>query len=511
MGLIESNKPTYRSSSGRPASDTWFRNWILGFSCALIVTTAWSLASPVGSAPDSAFHLASIWCSDTASLGSCPIIETIPDHERAYLPVELIYPSCFQPLPNGSTACEIGLSDHGLASVRPNQLTNLNPSGFYSALGAVAGEPINQRVVLMRTLSGAFAVTLISLSALLLHARERARFIFIATAMHIPLGLFFAASINSSGAATAAVISAVPLGLRLQRARGAAELLALVSGSFLLIWIATGIRKETYLFVALIITTLIAPRIIDLYRRAQRRGMVRIGLIVTCMVAFSQLSGTIGFIRAVLRGFLRSSPESEIGVGLILNNGIGVFLLWTAAVGGGAPKDVAGLGQLDVAVSPLVPALVVTAIVLTIFRSQRETVQRSWIPAFALIWVAWLLPFWTLTVSGLHVGEQLQPRYILPILAAGVILAALGETPSDAKWRPIGRFELISLVVAHSLALQAVISHYSFRGSTLGAKLRATPAWEWSVIDPRMNWVVGTFAFAVFASTLRSAGKHDIY
>jgi len=482
------------------------RPWLTGSVAALLVITAWSLASPIGSVQDSQFHLASLWCSDSAPNSACPIKENIPGQPRAYLPAELIYPSCFNLLPNRTSACTAGVIESGVASARPNQLGNLNPDGFYNAVGGLAGAPVQSRVVLMRIMSGTFSMAVIGLSALLLRPNERRVFLFLALVMQVPLGLFLAGSVNSSGASTAVVIAAVPVGLRLQRANQKENFLSPIAGAVVLFVAANELRKETTLFVALVLLSLTAHRITQIIRASRRNLAVVGGLIVAFVMSLGRGTGIADLIRAGTNGFLRSNVDVDISASLVLENAIGTFLLWFASIGGHSPSDVAGLGTAGVAVPLLTPLLLIAVLVSAVIRAHRCMSGVDAIAPVMLLGLAWLLPFWTLTVSGLRVGEQVQPRYILPLLATGVIVACLRDAPIPL-WAPrIGPLELGGVSIAHSLALAGLISHYSFNGinsASISAIFSETPTWRWSSTSPALVWMAGTVAFTILSRSLQ--------
>ena len=482
------------------------RAWLTGSVASLLVVTAWSLASPIGSGPDSAFHLSSVWCAGSAPATGCPIEEIIPGHPRARLPTALVFPSCYNRLPDGSPACAVGIRESGTSSARPNQVRNIYPDGFYNALGVLAGEPVQSRVVLMRMMSGAFSITVIGLSSLLLCQKERRRFLFLALAMHVPLGLFLAASINPSGVSLAVVIAAVPPGLRFQRSEHKKDLWPPAAWSTLLLLVATTLRPDTALFVALVLLSITADRLVQLIISG-RRGPVIVGGLLVAFVATAYSSTDFAdVIRSGIRGALRADVNTDITLSLIINNSVGVFLLWFAGIGGWAPSDVAGLGELDVGVPRLVPLLVLAVIIARAGHARRATPFTRFSAPSTLLALAWLIPFWTLTVSGLKVGEQVQPRYILHLVAGAITVVGLPATPPTHWIREVSRLELCGLSIAHSLALAALISHYSFNGingASLSAIFSETPTWRWSSTSPALVWMAGTVAFTILSRSLQ--------
>lgn len=407
------------------------------------------------------------------------------------------------------TACAAGVNSSGTVATTSNQLSNLNPSGFYSALGFLAGQPVEGHVVLMRVVAGCVSALLIGCSAILLRREERRRFLLLALIVHVPLGLFFMASVNASGAALAVVIAAVPVGVRLNRALGWVESTGLLVGAALLLAAAANLRKEAPVLVLSVLLALAGQRLVRSVTRSRRTAVLGLSLVTTSAIALLQVSNILELIRAGLNGVLRVNGEGTLTVELVLTNAIGVFLLWFAGFGGWSPADVAGLGLMDVV--PPWPTTLVTGGVLVLLLHEARRSSRS-VPlgsSISLLGLAWLLPFWTLTVSGLRVGEQLQPRYVLPILAAGVIAASLCQpSPRDGRsWRHT--YITASLSLAHLLALGGVVLHYSYGPGPVIALLSTEPSWRWTATHPLIALAAGAIAFTVLVRTLSSGTAHQ--
>lgn len=474
----------------------------------VVLIAAWSVASPVGSVPDSSFHLASIWCSGSAPPDDCPIAESIPGQPCAYLPSSLTYPTCFSQLPDGTRQCTANINHQESVSAKPNQLVGLNPPGFYSALGLHSGQPVEGRVVLMRITSGCFSALLIACSSMLLYREERRRFLLVALITHLPLGLFLAASVNSSGVTLAIVVAAVPFGVRLSRATRRNEWVALLAGVTLLLGAATNLRKESPILVLVVLLTLPAQRIARAFTRSRRTFVFGVSLTFVSAATLIQISDGARIVGAFLDGFLRNQGAGALSVDLVLTNAIGVPLLWFAAFGGWAPSDVAGLGLLDV-VPPWPTALITGGAIAVLLRDTTRCPRSiSFVSSTTLLGLSWLVPFRTLTISGLKVGEQLQPRYVLPLLASGIIAATLSQ-PSETPTHSLAMAYISpALTFAHFLALSGVVLHYSYDQQPTIAFFTEIPNWRWTTTHPVVTVIAGTVAFAVLAHLLVH-GKHS--
>lgn len=484
---------------------------LTGGVAVIVLVTAWSVASPIGSVPDSAFHLASIWCSHSGPPTGCPIVETIPDQPRAYLPTSLIYPTCFSELPDGTPACTAGITVEGSTSTKPNQLVNLNPSGFYSALGLLAGQPLEGRVVLMRMMSGCFSALLIASSALLLHREERRRFLLVALITHLPLGLFLASSVNSSGTALAVVIAAIPVGVRLNRAVRQVEMVAVLAGAMLLFAIAMNVRKDSPPLVLAVLLAMTAERIVDAVRRSARISVIGLSFILASAAALMTVTDSVGIIRTYVYGALRPQGAGSLTLEIVLQNAIGVPLLWFASLGGWAPSDVAGLGLMDI-VPPWPTALLTGSVLIVLLRdAKRSSRSIPLVSSTCLLGLSWIVPFWTLTISGLRVGEQVQPRYVLPLLASGVISATLCQSSVALRNALFAPLITASLALTHFLALGSTVLHYSYSQHSMTTFLTEEPSWHWNATPPLVVVFAGSIAFATLIHSLTSVSKRHSF
>jgi hypothetical protein len=410
-------------------------------------------------------------------------------------------------LPDGTTACTVGITVEGSASTKPNQLTNLNPGGFYSALGLLAGQPIEGRVILMRMMSGCFSALLIASSAFLLHRKERRRFLLVALITHLPLGLFLATSVNSSGTALAVVIAAIPVGVRLNRAESRVEFVAVLAGVVLLVAIAMNVRRDSPPLVLAVLLSMTAERIVDAVRRNARISVIGLSFTVASAVALMQVTDSVGIIRTYVGGALRPQGAGSLTLEVVLQNAIGVPLLWFASLGGWAPSDVAGLGLLDV-VPPWPTALVTGSVFIVLLRdAKRSSRSIPLVSSICLLGLSWIVPFWTLTISGLRVGEQLQPRYVLPLLASGVITATLCHPSVALRNALVAPLITALLTLTHFLALSSTVLHYSYSQNSITAFFTEEPSWRWNATPPLIVLLAGSIAFAILAGSLVSESK----
>jgi hypothetical protein len=125
--------------------------------------------------------------------------------------------------------------------------------------------------------------------------------------------------------------------------------------------------------------------------------------------------------------------------------------------------------------------------------------------AVAVAFVAVLIPAiptWIAVTGGSAAGQDLQPRYIYPlmIVLAGVSLVQRFRTSSFSlsawqRW-------LIVLVLAgtQSLALHVNMRRYISGNDVSAINLDHGREWWWdTAADPNAVWIAGTIAFAILA------------
>jgi len=114
------------------------------------------------------------------------------------------------------------------------------------------------------------------------------------------------------------------------------------------------------------------------------------------------------------------------------------------------------------------------------------------------------IPLYLLQISRNVVGENLQPRYLLPLVPALLGLALSGRGGDDAVRPTRGQAVLAYalLVIAQSMALHATMRRF-VTGSDVGVfNLEPTEWWWNSAPSPMVVWALGTGAFAVLATAV---------
>lgn len=180
--------------------------------------------------------------------------------------------------------------------------------------------------------------------------------------------------------------------------------------------------------------------------------------------------------------------------------------LWAGALG------TWGLGWLDTAMPAIVSFGGIVAFVGIVFVGLSRLSHRK---AAALLLVAlalWLLPTYVL-VRGLNeVGQNVQPRYLLPLMILFAGLAVFDVGPGQFRLTRAQLYPIVGLLaVGESVALYMNMRRYITGTGSHGISLDANIEWWWNiVISPMTVWVIGSVAFAALLIILvREMSKID--
>ncbi len=147
------------------------------------------------------------------------------------------------------------------------------------------------------------------------------------------------------------------------------------------------------------------------------------------------------------------------------------------------------------------------------FAGLRQVDRRKAIGIAGVALMLWLLPTYVLVRGGNVVGENVQPRYLLPLIVIAGVLAmmpARGEAfrPSWLQLTIAGGV----LAVAEAFALHVNIRRYVTGNDVNGWNLDAGAEWWWDLpFSPMAVWVIGALAFAGLLALLgREVVKTDV-
>jgi hypothetical protein len=163
-----------------------------------------------------------------------------------------------------------------------------------------------------------------------------------------------------------------------------------------------------------------------------------------------------------------------------------------------------GLGWLDTVVPPgaavLSAAAAFSLVVLSATSYWRSKAVAVGLVAAVLV----ILPLWILQGGGNLVGENVQPRYLLPLVTVLLGLSLMtrdGDRPWTLGW-PRTSLLVLAVAAANALSLQAEIRRYVTGNDVSSLRLDQGVEWWWGIsIGPMAAWVMGSLAgLALFAA-----------
>lgn len=482
--------PSRRRPDERRARWNSFTLVVIGAVALVALGAAWSLASPIGASPDDDFHLATIWC-DTGNSDFCRKTGgEIGDGIRRVLVIPEAGPgiACYAFRPTVSASCQAGIEDQ--AELVPGRANDgLYPGGFHRLMSLFASEVIGRSVLIMRMASWLLAAGLLVAAAALAHADLRRAFSIALLTTVVPLGMFLFASNNPSGLAVAAVAAywcaaqAYMGAVRRDRAWTVAVVMVIAIASL----VALASRSDSGLYLG--VASLAAWISTGGYRRALwRRSVLLVGV---C------LAGALGTLTG------RQAQAAAEGLGADTERTLGVVLFENAME---LPRLVFGslgtfgLGWLDTALPGLVSTFMLLALGGAVVVGMGVASREKCVALAAVTISLVAIPMAVLAADGNLVGENVQPRYVLPLLPVlvGTALIAPRDRPGIV-WRKGQALLIAALVVlAHSAALHTNIRRYVTGVDVRGLDLGAQAEWWWGKgPGPLATWLIGSIAFAV--------------
>lgn len=403
----------------------------LGAGLLLFLTLgAWSLASPVGAAPDDDFHLASIWCGSGERDGLC---EPGSSDRTRRVPEKIVFAVCYAYSETTTAACQ---GDHyldpGFTLVETDRLNTGNqyPSGFYFWASLLAGDNLAVSTIAIRLLGSALFSILTVGTWWLLPARLRFTLAGSIALTFVPVGAFFLASVNPSSWAFTSAALLVPALLGYFQASGWRRA-ALGGVAALAVLLGIGSRGDSAAYAvvgilaALVLSFRASPRFVAL-------ATLPAALLVAGVLAFFGAGQTGLALGGDMAG--EAGPENPTSKpALALLNLLSLPRLYEGVFGAGW-----GLGWLDTMLPAIVSGIGVFLCAGVLFAS---LARLSWRRAVALAGVtaaAVVVPTVILVQSGAVVGQEVQPRYVLPLLTMLLAAAVAPEAVTADGERAVG-------------------------------------------------------------------------
>jgi hypothetical protein len=215
-------------------------------------------------------------------------------------------------------------------------------------------------------------------------------------------------------------------------------------------------------------------------------------LVITSVISYflgSTARSVISGAGLSFQGIDRPAPNLLANLTQIPELWAGVFGTW-------------GLGWLDTPMPAIVWFSTLSIYVGLVFLAISAFSLKQSIALSLSLLALTAVPMFILTTSGLYVGEQVQPRYLLPLLVFAVFTAVYRNKDQEGLQLSKGQLFLAAgaLTIAHAVALHTNLRRYITGLDVSGANLETLIEWWWTdlPISPNTVFILGSLAFALF-------------
>lgn len=472
---------------------------------AMTVLLGWTVASPVGASPDDDYHMTSIWCAGEGRSSLC-----VPASDPLTRDVPEVFSDepCFARFEEVSASCQFeGIREIDFVETDRGNFRGQYPPVFYGAMSLMASDDIEASIIAMRAVNSLLFVTLLTVIALALPARDRWPIVLTGLVTLVPLGVFLVASVNPSSWTITGVMAAWFATLGWMRESRPGRMWMLGSTATIGVVMASGARADgaVYAAFAVVIAVLVSLR--------REPGMVaRIALPVALLIITAISILTTRQLGTAAQGFT-NKPDESVAETLVpvpvpgsdavvdpsmndwlsaaVANTLQLPALW-AGVFGSWP-----LGWLDTPMPAIVSVGSGAVFLVAVFIGFSAMGWRKALALIAVVGALWFIPVWTLTQGGHSVGEQVQPRYILPLI---ILAAAFSFIPHATRTIVLSRAQAVVIAAVLAITLPTALFITMRRFVTGldedGANLSAGAEWWWgSAIGPTAAWLLVSLAW----------------
>jgi hypothetical protein len=378
---------------------------------------------------------------------------------------------------------------------RDRDFSNLDhqyPPWYYRFMYLIATPFPAQSVMIIRA-ANVFLVLGILFATILLSRRSmRQALVGTAITASVPLGIFITASVNPSAWALISVTTvwAALVGAVEEQSRKRKLALLAIAALAAFMALAARIDAAAYVAIALICVPLCSPTAFKLVKRFWVFGVVAVG--VAGVLGFALRSSTTQWGMVAPR---RITANHDALV-LLFQNTTEISQMWTGAMGGW------GLGQIDVLLPSIVPALVVPVFLFLVLTGIKATPKGKWAALAVSLGVIIAFPLITLQARMLHIGEMVQPRYMLPMIFLFGAIAILQSVRSGGIRLGSGQRYVLTgmLAIAQAVALHFTIRRYVSGTDVIDWNLNVVVEWWPSyLLSPMTTWMIVTIAFVILA------------
>ena len=469
---------------------------LLTFAALFFALGAWVYASPVGSDPDSSFHLTTIWCADGTKPNICQD-EKVLYLENVYsvaVPLGVVLANgCAPGTPGQSANCVNDiLANKDFSYTKNYDSYGLYPKGYYWLANKLVSENVANSVLRIRFMNLLIFLFLIT-SANVLLAKNLRRGLNIALLVTlVPLGLFLIMSTNPSswaltGNSTYWVFLYSFLTLEKSYRQKLSGVLAVVSAG-----VAMLARADSAAFIVLTSVVVILAcisRCTELRKQIYYRALLPV---IICIPAWNIFSGTaqgqVAFSGFAPGNFGRDHLATTLwNITRLPGLFAGIF---------GYPSAGGGLGWLDTAMPEIVVfgGVVVLGIVVSTFLVFRTYFEATVITGFALMVCA--IPLSILYRDTAIISENFQSRYILPLLFPVIGLIVSRGDVSRRMRTSIRSLIILLSTMGYLVAMHTTIRRYVTGNDVMDWNLNRAKEWWWTdAFSPMTILWCGTISF----------------
>lgn len=483
------------TSLGRKLKQAWPLVAVVGL---LLTLLSWGFASPVGSSPDEDHHLVSIWCANGGLEKMCS--EGATSGERV-VNEALVRSACFAGKPSSSASCQlkekIFETTTEVSTSRGNFSGNY-PDLFFSAMHAFSSTNIQLSVVVMRFVNAMIFCLLSAALWLLLPHHLRPSLFFTTVLTIVPLGLFLIPSINPGSWAISGVLATFFATIGALQTRERKKRFILWAIAVLGLALAGGARYDALIYTVIgLAAAFMLAKEFAVPRKVFWSSITSVG--VALLVAFALGANTIVEKLVGLAGTDGSNADLSF-FGVLADNVSKISMLWAGFSGA------MNLGWLDT-VLPFITWMVAATLLWGSMISRLGQIhgKQLWIGVSLAALLA-LIPLTVLQASMALVGQNVQSRYLYPLLLA-FVGTMLFRKVHESQLFTRAQLVLITggLFVSQAFAIFVNMARYisgaSEAGTPLDLNSAAVSGWWWPVGPlPMTVLVIASLGFGLFLS-----------
>ena len=470
---------------------------------ALLALLAWATASPPGSSPDEDYHMGSIWCPLPVT-EHCEMRQNDAGVYEVLLTRQIaLAAGCFSFHANISGACVDGIveAENGNPPYWTNRFDRYGsyPRGFYRFMHSFTGvgDPevdVTGTVFTMRMVNAVLTVAVFGAALAVSTAANRRLLAYGGLIVAAPMIIYLLASINPTGWSITGVTAAWfgLHGYMTERERWRRNSLLAVAGVGALMGVSS--RGDAGIFVAGVSAAVVLLHWDRFW--SERRTLIA--------PALTFLLGAAGFLSAGQTGAVTGGMGGggEASLSTLINNLIMMPALLMDAITG-------NLNWGDTPMQPLTRTAVTVLAGAMLLIGVRAMNRQKALSLFGLLAALVGIPLFMLQITGTVVGDQVQGRYVTPLLAV-VMMTALWDPLRggvERLSRTQAAFVFLGLVAGHSWALHTQMRRFITGDEVRYLSLEHRIDWWHSPIPPNLSWLLGSLAFAVLCTAFFWVGR----